>query len=87
MVMNIRTALKVVFAYGSAYTRWYGLINYKGTKAKCRHLKKLTCKGTFAAGDYQSLLTGDTVCNVVIFVPSFVSNPCRKVPLQINFRR
>jgi hypothetical protein len=21
-------------------------INYKGTKAKCRHLKKLTCKGT-----------------------------------------
>jgi hypothetical protein len=24
----------------------YGLINYIDTKAKCRHLKKLTCKGT-----------------------------------------
>jgi hypothetical protein len=23
-----------------------GLINYIGTKAKCRYLKKLTCKGT-----------------------------------------
>jgi hypothetical protein len=23
-----------------------GLINYKETKAKCRHLKKFTCKGT-----------------------------------------
>jgi hypothetical protein len=63
------------------------LINYKGTKAKCRHLKELTCKGTFAAGVYQSLLTGNTVSNVVIFDPSFVSNTCRKVPLQINFLR
>jgi hypothetical protein len=24
----------------------HGLIIYKDTKAKCRHLKKLTCKGT-----------------------------------------
>ncbi len=24
----------------------HGLINYIDTKAKCRHLKKLTCKGT-----------------------------------------
>jgi hypothetical protein len=24
----------------------HGLINYKDTKTKCRHLKKLTCKGT-----------------------------------------
>jgi hypothetical protein len=24
----------------------HGLINYKDTKIKCRHLKKLTCKGT-----------------------------------------
>ncbi len=24
----------------------HGLINYVDTKAKCRHLKKLTCKGT-----------------------------------------
>jgi hypothetical protein len=27
-------------------TPWHGLINYVDTKAKCRHLKKLTCKGT-----------------------------------------
>ncbi len=24
----------------------HGLINYIGTKTNCRHLKKLTCKGT-----------------------------------------
>jgi hypothetical protein len=24
----------------------HGLINYVDTKAKCRHLKQLTCKGT-----------------------------------------
>ncbi len=24
----------------------HGLINYKDTKVKCRHQKKLTCKGT-----------------------------------------
>jgi hypothetical protein len=33
----------------------HGLINYTDTKAKCRHQKNLTCKGTFAAGVYQSL--------------------------------
>ncbi len=27
-------------------TRSHGLINYIDTKAKCLHLKKLTCKGT-----------------------------------------
>jgi hypothetical protein len=32
----------------------HGLITYKDTKGKCRHLKKLTCK-VFAAGVYQSL--------------------------------
>jgi hypothetical protein len=25
---------------------YHGLISYKDTKIKCRHLKKLTCKGT-----------------------------------------
>jgi hypothetical protein len=25
---------------------WHGLINYIDTKAKCRHLEKITCKGT-----------------------------------------
>jgi hypothetical protein len=33
----------------------HGLINNIDTKAKCRHLKILTCKGIFAAGFYQSL--------------------------------
>ncbi len=32
-----------------------GLISYTDTKAKCRDLPKFTCKGTFAAGVYQSL--------------------------------
>jgi hypothetical protein len=27
-------------------THNHGLINYIDTKAKCRHLKKLACKGT-----------------------------------------
>jgi hypothetical protein len=31
----------------------HGLIDYIDTKPKCCHLKKLTCKGTFAAGVYQ----------------------------------
>jgi hypothetical protein len=25
----------------------HGIINYKDTKTKCRHLQKLTCTGTF----------------------------------------
>jgi hypothetical protein len=32
-----------------------GTINYIDTKAKCRHLKKLTCKGTLRQVFYQSL--------------------------------
>jgi hypothetical protein len=28
----------------------HGLINYKDTKAKCRHLKKFTCKGILRQG-------------------------------------
>jgi hypothetical protein len=42
----------------------HGLINYIDIKAKCRLLKRLTCKGTCAAGVYQ---TGDTVGHVGIF--------------------
>ncbi len=30
--------------------RVHELINFIDTKANCRHLKKLTCKGSFAAG-------------------------------------
>ena len=29
---------------------WHGLINFKETNAKCRYLKKLTCKGTLRQG-------------------------------------
>ncbi len=32
---------------GNAAIWQHGLINYTDNKAKCRHLKKLTCKGTF----------------------------------------
>jgi hypothetical protein len=32
----------------------YGLISYIETKATCRYLKKLTCKGTLTAGVYLS---------------------------------
>ncbi len=32
--------------YLERYSNAHGLINYKDTKTKCRHLKKLTCKGT-----------------------------------------
>ncbi len=30
----------------------HGLINYKDTKTKCRHLTKISGKGDFAAGVY-----------------------------------
>ncbi len=42
----------------------YGQINYMATKAKCRHLKKLTCIGTLR--QEFSLETGDTVSHVDI---------------------
>ncbi len=42
----------------------HGLISDIDTKTKCRHLKQLTCKGTFAAGVYKSLYTGDTFSHV-----------------------
>jgi hypothetical protein len=29
------------------FSRSHGLINYIDTKAKCRHLKKLACKGVY----------------------------------------
>jgi hypothetical protein len=36
----------MIFLLYRVYTQHHGLINYIDTKAKCRHLKKLTCKGT-----------------------------------------
>jgi hypothetical protein len=36
----------VIAVGGFVYDFPHELINYIDTKAKCRHLKKLTCKGT-----------------------------------------
>jgi hypothetical protein len=47
------------------YTPHQGLINYTDTKAKCRHLKKLT--RTLLQVFIRVLQTGDTVCHVGIF--------------------
>jgi hypothetical protein len=52
-----------------------GLINYIETKVKCRHLKRLTCKGTLRQVFYQSLLTGDTVSHVSIFDSALTNAP------------
>ncbi len=49
----------------------HGLINFIDTKAKCRNLKKLTCRGTLRQVFInQSLLTGDTISHVGIFDPA-----------------
>ncbi len=48
----------------------HGLINYIDTTAKCRHLKKLTWEGDFAAAVFKSLQTGDTVSHVGILDPA-----------------
>ncbi len=48
----------------------YELFNRIDTKSKCRHLKKLTCKGLWGRCTvYQSYWTGDTVSLVGIFDP------------------
>jgi hypothetical protein len=36
----------IEFGSKTLVSTMHGLINYIDTKAKCRHLKKLTCKGT-----------------------------------------
>jgi hypothetical protein len=51
-------------------TQQHGIINYIDTAAKCRHLKKLTYKGTLQQVFNQSLWTGDTVSHVGIFNPA-----------------
>jgi hypothetical protein len=49
-----------------------GLINYRDTKVKLRHLKKIDRKRDLTGGVYQSLQTGsgDTVSHVDIFDPA-----------------
>jgi hypothetical protein len=39
----IRTVSNCVLE-NEQYTQTLGIVNYKDNKAKCRHLKKLTCK-------------------------------------------
>jgi hypothetical protein len=46
---------------------FHGLINIIDNKAKCFHLKKLTCKGT---GRQVFFIVGDTVSHVGIFNPA-----------------
>jgi hypothetical protein len=49
----------------------HGLINYEDTTAKCRHLKKLTCKGTLRQVFIRVYrLEGDTVSHIGIFDPA-----------------
>jgi hypothetical protein len=43
-----------IFFHSAQYLRRHELTNYIDTTAKRRHLKKFTCKGTFAAGLYPS---------------------------------
>ncbi len=62
----------VILPPGVPVSRTHGIINYVDTKPKCRHLKKLTCKGTLRQV-FISLWTGDTVSHVDIFLPSFVN--------------
>ncbi len=47
----------------------HGLINYIDNKAKCRHLKTLTCKRTSRQVFISFLYAGDTVSYVGILGP------------------
>jgi hypothetical protein len=56
-----------MYQYG--FAPW--TINYKDTKTKCRHLKKLTCKGTLRQVFIKVYMkTGDTVSHVRYFDPT-----------------
>ncbi len=50
----------------------HGLINYIDTRAKCRHLKKLTCKGTLRQGFIRVYRLGIQSV-LLVFRPSFVN--------------
>ncbi len=45
----------------------HGLINYTDTKMKCRHLKKMSYKGTLRQVFLRVEQTGETVSHVGIF--------------------
>jgi hypothetical protein len=71
---NVQTVLLSITELGPCHLcLFHGLINFVDTKAKCRHLKKLICKGTLRQAfirvyrlDMQSVM-------LVFFRPSFVS--------------
>ncbi len=48
----------------------HGLINYKDTKAKFHHLKKLTCEGTLLQVVIRVYRLENTVNHVDIFDPA-----------------
>jgi hypothetical protein len=56
--------------FGSLVWFSHGLINYKDTKAKCRYLKKLTCKGTLQQVFIRVYGLGDTFSHAGIFDPA-----------------
>ncbi len=60
-------------------TLCHGLINYVDTKAKCRHLKIFTRKGTLWQVFIKSLQTGDIVSHVGIV---FSTQLCELLPLS-----
>jgi hypothetical protein len=64
----------------------HGLINYTDTKAKCRHLKKMNCKGALRQVFTFLRLPPERRREEICFLPSINSdNTCREVPLQVNF--
>ncbi len=56
----------------------HGLINYKDTKAKCRHLKKIDPYRDFSAGVFQSLYTQEIHEQSVTLV--FSTQLCKLLP-------
>ncbi len=57
----------------------HGLINYKDKRVICRHLRKLTCKGTLLEVFIRvKLENGDTVQSVILV---FSTQLCELLPI------
>jgi hypothetical protein len=54
----------------------HGLINFMNTKAKCRHLKKLTCTGTL-----RQVFIGVYRLEIPPFMLVFSTQHCELLPL------
>ncbi len=71
-----RTFQKLLYTYSAVH----GLINYKDTKTKCRHLTKLTCKGTCGRCLLEFIYWRYSQ-SCWYFWPSFVNNwPSNRLP-------